>query len=66
MVVFNPVVQQSAHASDQMDQILKYLLNEDCYGVILRPNSDAGGEQIDRVLDDFLSVAKIDKRFCVL
>jgi UDP-hydrolysing UDP-N-acetyl-D-glucosamine 2-epimerase len=66
LLVFHPVVQEATIASKQLDIILHHLLNEDCYGVILRPNSDSGGEEIDRSLDKFSKKPEVVERFRVL
>lgn len=55
VVVFHPVVQEAKLAGDQFRTILTALLDHDCGGVIMRPNSDAGGAQIDAVLDQLSS-----------
>ena len=51
MLVFHPVVQESAQAGWQMEQILSVLQQQNCAAIVLRPNSDAGGALIEAVLD---------------
>lgn len=53
LVIFHPVVQESAQAADQVSEVLHVLSSADCSAVILRPNSDAGGQKIDQILDGF-------------
>lgn len=66
VVVFHPVVQQAAQAADQISQILQLLLQQDCHGLILRPNSDAGAVSIDEVLGNFGASFENRTRFRVL
>lgn len=51
LVVFHPVVQESNLAGEQFATLLAALLDHNCGGVIMRPNSDAGGAKIDAILD---------------
>ena len=66
LVVFHPVVQEASFASQQFNILVQYLLGEDVHGVIMRPNSDSGGKQIDKVLDELQQQIEIKKRFRVL
>ncbi len=66
LVVFHPVVQQASQAAEQTAQILQLLLEQDCYGLILRPNSDAGAELIDQKLDHFAAKPECNGRFRIL
>ncbi len=66
LVVFHPVVQQTAQAAEQIAQILQLLLEQDCHGLIMRPNSDAGAELIDQALDRFAASSLHDGRFRIL
>lgn len=50
LCVFHPVVQEASKAAVQFNQILELLISQDCSGVILRPNSDAGGSKIEEIL----------------
>ena len=51
LVIFHPVVQEASEGAYQTAELLKALQLENCSGVVLRPNSDAGGAGIDKVLD---------------
>lgn len=54
LVCFHPVVQEADRSSVQIGTILQAIKELDCCGVILRPNSDAGGIGIDSQLDKFV------------
>ena len=66
LVVFHPVVQEADCASKQLGIILDYLLGEDVHGLVLRPNSDAGGEEMDHLLDEFSRAPEVIRHFRVL
>lgn len=51
MVVFHPVVQQADRASRQVETLIDTLDQDDWRMVVMRPNSDAGGQAIDTYLD---------------
>jgi UDP-hydrolysing UDP-N-acetyl-D-glucosamine 2-epimerase len=51
LVLFHPVVQESAQAYDQMEALLAALAENALFAIVLRPNSDAGGREIERCLD---------------
>lgn len=51
LTVFHPVVQEAAMAGEQVRAVVDGVAACDVAQVILRPNSDAGGTHIDRVLD---------------
>lgn len=51
LVIFHPVVQEADRAYEQMRTIVDSLLQCDCALLLLRPNSDAGGSEIDRYID---------------
>ncbi|MCP5086154.1 MAG: UDP-N-acetylglucosamine 2-epimerase (hydrolyzing) [Rhodobacteraceae bacterium] len=51
LVVFHPVVQEADQAAEQLRMIIAALQNANCGGLIMRPNSDAGGAAIDACLD---------------
>ncbi len=51
LVMFHPVVQEATAAGAQMQIIVDLLAARDCAGILMRPNSDAGGAAIDAVLD---------------
>lgn len=51
LVVFHPVVQEAAAAADQVRMVLETLQAAACSGLVMRPNSDAGGAAIDAYLD---------------
>ena len=51
LVMFHPVVQEAAAAGAQMQMIVDLLAARDCAGILMRPNSDAGGAAIDAVLN---------------
>ena len=63
---FHPVVQQAAQAAEQTAQILQLLMEQDCHGLIMRPNSDAGAELIDQELDRFATSPENGGRFRIL
>lgn len=65
MLCFHPVVQEAAHAADQVAEILSALAASHAFGILLRPNSDAGGAGVDRVIDDFVAQADAN-RFIVV
>ncbi len=50
LCIFHPVVQQAKDAGSQFERILDLLVRKKCTGLILRPNSDAGGAGIDEVI----------------
>ncbi|GFE51060.1 UDP-N,N'-diacetylbacillosamine 2-epimerase (hydrolyzing) [Roseobacter cerasinus] len=62
LVVFHPVVQEQQDAGAQIEALLGGLHSANLSAIILRPNSDAGGDAIDRVLD--MSDASKDVRVC--
>lgn len=51
LVVFHPVVQEAVEMQQQIDLLLESLLKEGYAAIVLRPNSDAGGQIIDRFLN---------------
>lgn len=51
--VFHPVVQEIQSISDQMRLVIELLLKKKCRGILLLPNSDAGGKRIEEVIDDY-------------
>ncbi|NQY81924.1 MAG: UDP-N-acetylglucosamine 2-epimerase (hydrolyzing) [Alphaproteobacteria bacterium] len=53
LCVFHPVVQEAVDASSQIGAILHMLERKPCGGIILRPNSDAGGATVDAALTQF-------------
>lgn len=53
VMLFHPTVQEAEQATSQVKTICEALVESDCCGVILRPNSDAGGDLIDEFLDGF-------------
>ncbi|MCP5074561.1 MAG: UDP-N-acetylglucosamine 2-epimerase (hydrolyzing) [Rhodobacteraceae bacterium] len=52
LLVFHPVVQESDQAANQVTTVVAALHDAGCGGVIMRPNSDAGGAEIDACLDN--------------
>jgi len=59
LVIFHPVVQEASRGYSQMRTIVDSILNSGCSLLLLRPNSDAGGSEIDRYIDG------IENRECV-
>ncbi len=53
--VFHPVVQEIDVISNQIQVIIELLLGRDCRGVLLLPNSDAGGKLIEDTVDKYRS-----------
>jgi UDP-hydrolysing UDP-N-acetyl-D-glucosamine 2-epimerase len=53
LVVFHPVVQEARDAFAQTRELLQALADSGLAAVIVRPNSDAGGREIDRCLSQF-------------
>jgi len=51
LTIFHPVVQEADAASAQMRAVIEAVADEGFSQIVLRPNSDAGGAQIDAVLD---------------
>ncbi len=51
LVVFHPVVQEAGRAANQVEMLVAMLQDLNCGGLIMRPNSDAGGAEIDACLD---------------
>ncbi|MGB0960085.1 MAG: UDP-N-acetylglucosamine 2-epimerase [Halocynthiibacter sp.] len=66
IVVFHPVVQEAAQAGAQIQILLGFLSETSCHGIILRPNSDAGGAEIDAALQKFSSNPNTSDRFAIL
>jgi UDP-hydrolysing UDP-N-acetyl-D-glucosamine 2-epimerase len=62
LVLFHPVVQEASIAGEQIQILIETLLAEEYDAVIFRPNSDAGGQAIDRYLDQ----VSLDPRLCVV
>jgi len=50
---YHPVVQEQETVHQQMSCILKLLVNEKCQGILLMPNSDAGGREIESAIERF-------------
>lgn len=46
LVVYHPVVQESAQAGEQMEAVLSGTLGAGAQAIVLAPNADAGGDQI--------------------
>jgi len=51
LTVFHPVVQEAGAAGDQIRILVETVLAEGYRALVFRPNSDAGGQAIDRYLD---------------
>lgn len=51
LCVFHPVVQEATQAAQQIQSLITATLDMGYELVVMRPNSDAGGEQIEAVLD---------------
>ena len=66
LMVFHPVVQQAEQAAEQTKQVLELLVEQECHGLIMRPNSDAGATQIDDELDLFSANPTFNARFRVV
>jgi UDP-hydrolysing UDP-N-acetyl-D-glucosamine 2-epimerase len=52
LIVFHPVVQEAEQAFAQTREILAAVADSDMEALALRPNSDAGGREIDRCLTE--------------
>jgi GDP/UDP-N,N'-diacetylbacillosamine 2-epimerase (hydrolysing) len=52
LVLFHPVVQEAAAAGDQTEAVIQAVVNYPLQALWVRPNSDAGGHAIGRVLDE--------------
>ncbi len=59
VVIFHPVVQEADHAVDQAKSVIESVRNAGFSQLVLRPNSDAGGKNIDRMLDQHNGDASI-------
>jgi len=59
LTIFHPVVQEADTAGAQMRAVIKAVADEGYSQIVLRPNSDAGGEQIDAVLDELSGLGRI-------
>ena len=51
LTIFHPVVQEAEQAAAQMHEVIRAVSAEGFAQIVLRPNSDAGGAQIDALLD---------------
>lgn len=51
LAILHPVVQEAGAASTQIRCLVETLIGEGCQVLVFRPNSDAGGQAIDRYLD---------------
>ena len=60
---FHPVFQEAHDSSYQMSQILKLLVQKKCSGILISPNSDAGGEDIRRTISQFMKADYFKKHF---
>lgn len=59
LVIYHPVVQQSAEAARQAQAVIETVRAAGLNQLVLRPNSDAGGKAIDRMLDRYGDAADI-------
>ena len=59
LTIFHPVVQEANAASAQMRAVVEAVTGEGFSQIVLRPNSDAGGAQIDGFLDQLGGAAGI-------
>lgn len=55
LIVFHPVVQEAVLAAEQIRILIETVLNEGFVAVVVRPNSDAGGQVVDQYLDSILA-----------
>lgn len=60
--IFHPVVQESNLAREQIHEIVSALRKTSLFTLILRPNSDAGGKEIDEYMDNLVN----DPQFLIL
>lgn len=51
LVIYHPVVQEAEHSAEHIKAILEASTMNGLSQIILRPNSDAGGQAIDKLLD---------------
>jgi UDP-N-acetyl-D-glucosamine 2-epimerase, UDP-hydrolysing len=56
LVVFHPVLEQSEPITDQLNNILKVVLESDLQCLLLLPNADAGRERILKVIKEYEAV----------
>jgi len=54
LVLFHPVVQDVINAGEQMRTLLNAVLATDMQALILMPNADAGGNDIARVISEYV------------
>lgn len=59
LTIFHPVVQEADRAGEQTRAVIDAVTNEGFAQIVLRPNSDAGGAQIDAVLDELAGSPEI-------
>lgn len=61
LMVFHPVVQESLNAKQQTEAILNALTETQAQVLCFSPNSDAGGKDIEKVIDDFCNEPQFHK-----
>lgn len=54
LVIFHPVLQEAAQAGRQMREIMEAVRACDVQALVFKPNSDAGGQEIGRVIDAYV------------
>ena len=59
--IFHPVVQEIGDISNQMQVVIELLLSRKCRGVLLLPNSDAGGKLIEDTIDKYRSKLSLSR-----
>ena len=61
LCIFHPVVQEIGDISNQMQVVIELLLSRKCRGVLLLPNSDAGGKLIEDTIDKYRSKLSLSR-----
>ena len=59
LCLFHPVVQEAAQAAEQVELVIKAARGEGYALIVVRPNSDAGGNAIDAYLDTLQGYADV-------
>lgn len=61
LMIFHPVVQEQLQASLQVEAILQALAETHAQVLCFNPNSDAGGKEVERVIDSFCATSQFHK-----
>ncbi len=60
---FHPVFQEISDVSFQVSQVLTLLRQKKCSGILISPNSDAGGEAVFSIIEHFMDGSYFKKHF---